>query len=102
MNRHTKYFNGIKNPGKVIDHLGKKFGRIKNSIYGMNHLDQDWDNVIILDACRFDIFSELNHIPGNLECKISNASSSDEFFEKNLGKRCAWGSSLFFSESSHR
>jgi len=32
----------------------------------VNLLDLEWDNLIILDACRYDVFEKLNFIRGNL------------------------------------
>jgi hypothetical protein len=49
---------------------------------------EQWDNLIILDACRCDMFRKLNWIHGHLECKASLGSSTDEFLERNFaGKR---------------
>lgn len=44
----------------------------------------DWDHLIILDACRYDTFSEVNWIDGNLESRISNGSHSIEFAKNNF------------------
>lgn len=48
---------------------------------------EDWDNLLILDACRFDIFSDHHTLPGQLESKISPASSTVEFLEHQIGNR---------------
>jgi hypothetical protein len=48
--------------------------------------DESWDNLIILDACRFDTFSEMNQIQGQLEYRISRGSSSEEFLLENFAK----------------
>ena len=34
-------------------------------------MKEDWDNLVILDACRYDMFKKLNTINGKLEYKIS-------------------------------
>lgn len=51
---------------------------------GINVMGQDWDNLIILDACRYDFFKEVNHLPGDLEKVVSTASHSAEFMNKNF------------------
>jgi hypothetical protein len=44
----------------------------------------DWDNLLILDACRYDFFQEINHLPGKLQSHYSLGSSSPEFVRANL------------------
>jgi len=51
---------------------------------GDDFIEQDWDNLIILDACRFDWFTEMNEIEGNLMSKISKGSESWEFMQENF------------------
>ncbi|MDK2781504.1 MAG: hypothetical protein PWR13_532 [Archaeoglobi archaeon] len=48
-------------------------------------MKEDWDNLIILDACRYDTFTE---VYGECDYRISKGSSTIEFLRKNLsGKR---------------
>jgi hypothetical protein len=49
-------------------------------------IDEKWDNLILLDACRFDIFRELNRIQGKLESRRSRGSCSLEFLRENFIK----------------
>ncbi|OYT55955.1 MAG: hypothetical protein B6U76_04725 [Desulfurococcales archaeon ex4484_217_2] len=55
---------------------------------GINVLNLDWDHLIILDACRCDIFKHVykEFFPSDAEfkCVISPASSTMEFVRKNL------------------
>jgi hypothetical protein len=51
---------------------------------GINIFNEDWDNLIILDACRYDYFKELNDIDGELESRISRGSQSSEFIRGNF------------------
>lgn len=46
---------------------------------------EDWDNLIILDACRFDLFEEENTIDGDLEKVVSAGSHTTEFLRNNFG-----------------
>lgn len=51
---------------------------------GENIMDEDWDTLILLDACRYDDFNEINSIPGELSSKLSNSVDSAEFIQKNV------------------
>ncbi|WP_254921996.1 hypothetical protein [Halorubrum sp. Eb13] len=48
---------------------------------------EDWDNLLILDACRYDMFSNRIDIDGELESRISLGSTSEEFMEKNFDEK---------------
>jgi hypothetical protein len=55
---------------------------------GTHVMDEDWDNLLILDGCRYDMFADRVDLPGTLESSISLGSSSEEFMEQNfLGER---------------
>lgn len=47
-------------------------------------MQQDWDNLIILDACRYDTFEKKNTIEGKLTKSISKGSQSAEFISHNF------------------
>jgi hypothetical protein len=49
-------------------------------------LDEQWDNLVILDACRYDAFRKLNRIVGKLESRISRGSCTVEFLRENFTK----------------
>ena len=51
---------------------------------GIYVYDENWDNLIILDACRYDTFKELNNIEGKLESRISRGSATMEFLLENF------------------
>lgn len=51
---------------------------------GVAIMEEDWDNLIILDGCRYDIFSDRNRIDGELRSKTSLGSASKEFIEQNF------------------
>lgn len=48
---------------------------------------EDWDNLLLLDACRYDIFERMNSLPGTLEHRLSGGSNTGEFFEANFQDR---------------
>jgi hypothetical protein len=49
--------------------------------------DEDWDNLLILDACRYDYFEQRADLPGTLESRISKASSTREWVWANFTDR---------------
>ena len=75
------------------------FGRELNRLYysrldrreynhdGIDVLEEDWDNLIILDACRYDLFERHNTLPGRLEKRISRGSHTVEFLRGNFTDR---------------
>lgn len=66
---------------------------VNNLVFWLNHetgihvMDEDWDNLLILDGCRYDMFAECIDINGSLESRISLGSSSEEFLEQNFFDR---------------
>jgi hypothetical protein len=61
-----------------------------NFLFSLRHGDgtrvmgEDWDNLFILDACRYDMFADRIDLAGSLESRISLGSSSEEFMERNF------------------
>ncbi len=47
-------------------------------------MSEDWDNLLILDACRYDMFADRIDLDGELQSRISLGSSSEEFLERNF------------------
>jgi hypothetical protein len=75
------------------------FGRLINKIYytklckgvyhdrGINFMDQDWDNLIIIDGCRYDTFDSESDLPGQLSSVYSKGSMTVEFLHANIAGR---------------
>ena len=51
---------------------------------GIDVLEEDWDNLIVLDACRYDSFKKFNSFPGSLEKKFSKATSTPQWLARNF------------------
>lgn len=53
---------------------------------GINVFEADWDTMIILDACRYDLFREqiAASLPGKLEKRQSRGSATPEFIRANF------------------
>lgn len=51
---------------------------------GVNVLEEEWDVLVVLDACRYDVFEEVNYLEGELSHRTSKASNSFEWLQKNF------------------
>jgi hypothetical protein len=54
---------------------------------GIDVMGKEWDTLILLDACRFDAFSDLNSLHGSLSAVTSRGSTSREFLLRNFADR---------------
>lgn len=89
-----KFVEALRNPRMFLDEARRLCHRQASRQYfryrygeGTNPMDGDWDNLFILDACRYDIFQETNTVAGDLESRVSNGSTSIEFLRNNFSGR---------------
>lgn len=54
---------------------------------GVDIFEEDWDNLVILDACRHDTLSDVDRLPGELQYRESRGSMTIEFLEANFADR---------------
>lgn len=54
---------------------------------GIAVFDQDWDVLVILDACRYDAFREHASLPGRLQAVTSQGSVTPEWLHANVAGR---------------
>ncbi|WP_050031995.1 hypothetical protein [Halorubrum halophilum] len=54
---------------------------------GIDVFEEEWDNLIILDACRFDYFAESTDFDSPVERRVSRGSTSREFITGNFANR---------------
>jgi hypothetical protein len=91
MPARSDIFTGIKNPqlfGRYINRiLGDRFSRWDTQYRGVDFMKEDWDNLVLLDACRYDAFASENIIPGKLEYRHSKGCATPEFLETNFGSK---------------
>src|SRR6056297_529711 len=90
--RRAKHVYETRGPTEMIKTTAKYIPiEINNFVFrarygpGTRVMDEDWDNLIILDACRYDMFAEQVDLDGELESRISLGSTSEEFLEQNFG-----------------
>lgn len=93
----TRYYvsrlrNGLSRPREGVGYLyNLAVGRAKIRLSGayqkpasQSVLYDDWDTLVILDACRFDVFEAVNPFDAPLESRISQASNTGPWFSKNF------------------
>jgi len=51
---------------------------------GIDVIERDWDNLILIDACRYDLFKELSDLPGEVEAVYSRGTESWGFMQENF------------------
>ncbi len=75
---------GLRNPRKIVLEANRLYHRQFRDETGIKVMEQDWDNLLILDACRYDLFKNLNTINGALRAVISGGSSTSGFLQYNF------------------
>lgn len=82
---------GIQNPlliGRQLNKLYYSYRGIESHPQAVNFLDEDWDNLIILDACRYDSFvKHANLSSDKLGHRYSLGSATSEFTKKTFADR---------------
>jgi hypothetical protein len=74
--------------GYILMPLARCFRRRFIGNKGIYVMGKDWDNLIVLDACRYDLFVEVTRIEADYI--ISRGSSTAEFLKENFaGHKCA-------------
>ncbi|AHF99628.1 hypothetical protein HALLA_13360 [Halostagnicola larsenii XH-48] len=70
----------------IQKNLTKKYSefRYSESAPVCELMSEDWDNLIILDACRYDQFESLNSFSSDLESRNSLGSATPEFLRENF------------------
>lgn len=79
---------GLASPNLFLREANRLYHRRLNSrafnTAGVDIFAEDWDNLLILDACRYDMFETQSDLPGRLESRISRGSSTQEFMRGNF------------------
>lgn len=80
---------GIENPDLAIQEVNAlyhtRFRRWDYNKNGINVLERDWDNLVLLDSCRTDLFCHKNPFAGgSYSTVLSRGSDTVEFLRGNL------------------
>jgi hypothetical protein len=79
---------GLRYPDLVLGAINVRYHRTKHDTRynpdGVNIFEEDWDNLILLDACRSDYFEQECWLEGEHDSRVSRASMSKEFIRGNF------------------
>jgi hypothetical protein len=89
--------NAVENPSLVVSELQNLWSSVYHRGYeyafrrrygeGIDVMAADWDNLVVLDACRWDYFRDQNPIEGEFERVVSQGAGSWPFMEGNFDGR---------------
>lgn len=88
-----KIKKAIRNPDRIPVELNRlyhrKISRESQKRYENASciFEEQWDNLILLDACTYEAFVETNDLPGETYYRISLGSTTREFVRKNFRNR---------------
>ena len=82
---------GLRHPRFVGQELNRlRYRRLRTWPYnraGIDVFDQDWDVLLLLDACRYDLFTSTCELPGETRAVTSRGSATLEFLRGNFDGR---------------
>lgn len=92
MNEHytiSDFLRALRKPSKFIKEAERIYNRkvLEGRYDGIDVMERDWDNLIILDACRADTFSEYNKIDGEFKTVVSKSNESKGFIDSNFADK---------------
>ena len=91
MNLLARIVRALESPNLFLRHTNRLYHRRiyqrMHNPHGVDVFEEDWDNLLILDACRFDMFETNADLPGDLEWRYSKGSSTVEFLQANFDGR---------------
>jgi len=67
--------------------INKHYYQTINVDNGVDIMDEDWDNLILLDGCRYDVFARQSNLPGEVQYRHSRGSDSWQFISENFADR---------------
>jgi hypothetical protein len=91
MNSLSRLSRAVKSPTLFARHANRLYHRRLNQRrYNPDSVDvfaEDWDNLLVLDACRYDMFERYADLPGRLEHRNTRGTSTMEFLKANFAGR---------------
>lgn len=75
----------------VVREMNRQYYALRNQLgyndTGVDTFAEDWDNLVILDACRYDAFAARSELPGTLEARRSRGAMTQEWLHANFAGR---------------
>lgn len=82
---------GLSDPSLALQECNRAYYDLVNdgdyNDGGVDVFEADWDNMIVLDACRYDEFADRADLPGDLQARESLASMTHEWIRANFTGR---------------
>lgn len=75
---------------RLMTHVIGRFFQLIGGDTGQPVVELDWDNLLVLDGCRYDLFEavyEESGLPGRLSVRKSVATGTPGFLRENFGER---------------
>lgn len=86
-----QYFTKLRsNPGLIPRTINQQYHRITTANVfspGISIFERDWDNLILLDACRYDLFETNSTLRGDLRPVKSRGTNTVQFLTANFSDR---------------
>jgi len=83
--------HGLQSPAAMVREANRlchtRGRRYDHNPAGVDVFEEDWDNLILLDACRYDYFEQYHDLPGDLETRTSRGGATYEFVRANFSGR---------------
>lgn len=90
--------NKLKKISRKLSDRDRVFNRLNTFYYskkfpmgyyskGLDIFEEDWDNLLLLDACRYDMFSNEHPFEGTLSKRISRGACTPEFLVGNFQRK---------------
>jgi hypothetical protein len=73
--------------GRGINRLYYRAISDRISEAGIDIFEADWDTLVLLDACRYDLLESVGGLPGPVESRTSQASNTVGFLRANVAGR---------------
>jgi len=87
-------WSGVKHPEMIASKLNGAVNHlwVGERFYpdGVDIFAEDWDNLVILDACRYDFFEEQAQLEGKTIKRLSRGTTSREFIRGNFTDNKSW------------
>lgn len=82
---------GLDEPHLVVRQVNEWFFEVNRRFLDdrdrLDFFEEDWDNLLLLDACRYDTFEDVASLPGSVEPRYVESSSTIEFLNRYLDGR---------------
>jgi hypothetical protein len=75
---------GLSEPHLLVRQFNKLYYRLIDPRDTTNVFEEDWDTLVILDACRYDVFASCHDLPGELQKRTLRSASTVDFIHQYI------------------